>query len=269
MSTITHQADADARSGRVTVRALQAAAELRERGYAVFENACSPADVQRIRGSLATRYAELGSPCTFARPPAEPGPDVEISVVGLVFHQLGKHCGELAACLLSPEVVASVRALLGDDMHLEYTAGIVNNGSRPFFPWHMHVGGVDNEVYRKQQLFPSFTRSERVTMLLYLDDLTRESGELLVFPRRLEEPTRPPFDPAKEDWDGQVELACRSGTVVLLEQNTWHAARPKRSAGLRAFVACYFTASHAPKTSWRDHGWRPFADKSELLRSLI
>lgn len=269
MSTTTQQAVANGGSSRVTARALQAAAELRERGYAVFEDACSPAAVERIRGSLVTRYAELGSPCTFARPPVQPGADVEISVVGLVFHRLGKHCGELAAHLWSPEVVASARALLGDDMHLEYTAGIVNNGSRPFFPWHMHVGGVDNEVYRKQQLFPSFTRSERVTMLLYLDDLTPESGELLVFPRRLEDPTRPPFDPTEEDWEGQVELPCRSGTVVLLEQNTWHAARPKRSPGLRAFVACYFTASHAPPTSWRDHGWRPFAHDSELLQSLL
>ncbi|MCX4243661.1 phytanoyl-CoA dioxygenase family protein [Paraliomyxa miuraensis] len=253
----------------MTARALQAAAELRERGYAVFEGARSPDDVRRIRDSLATRYAALGSPRTFARPPLEPGPDVEISAVGLVFHQLGKHCGEVAACLLDPEVVASARALLGDDMHLEYTAGIVNDGSRPFFRWHMHVGGVDNEVYRKQQLFPSFTRSERVTMLLYLDDLTRESGELLVFPRRVEDPTRPPFDPAKEHWHGQVALACRSGTAVLLEQNTWHAARPKESSGLRMFVACYFTASYAQRTSWRDHSWRPFAHDSALLRSLL
>lgn len=253
----------------MTARALQAAAELRERGYAVFEDACSPADVRRIRDALATRYAELGSPPTFARPPAEPGPDVEVSVVGLIFHQLGKHCGELAPYLLDPEVVATTRALLGDDMHLEYTAAIVNNGSRPFFPWHMHVGGVDNVVYRKQGLFPTFTRSERVTMLLYLDDLTPRSGELLVYPRRLEDPTRPPFDPNDEHWEGQVELACRSGTVVLLEQNTWHAARGKQTPGLRAFVACYFTASYATPTSWRDESWQPFAHQSELLRSLV
>ena len=106
-------------------------------------------------------------------------------------------------------------------------------------------------------------------MIYALDDLTPETGELLVYPRRVEDPTRPPFDPAQEDWDGQVELACRSGTVVLLEQNTWHAARGKRSPGLRAFVACYFTASYAEPTSWRDHSWRPFAHRSELLRSLV
>ncbi|MEM7155589.1 MAG: phytanoyl-CoA dioxygenase family protein [Myxococcota bacterium] len=253
----------------MTTRAQQAAAEIRERGYAVFEDACRPDAVDFIRERITTRYTEIGSPITFARPPLEPAPDVEVSVVGLVFHQLGKHCGELAGHLLDPEVVASARAVLGDDMFLEYTAAIVNHGDRPFFPWHMHVGGVDNLVYRKKGLFPTFTRSERLTMLLYLDDLTPENGELLVYPRRLEDPTRPPFDPNDEHWEGQVELSCRRGTVVLAEQNTWHAARPKRSAGLRSFVACYFTASHAEAPSWRDESWKPYVGDSELLRSLV
>ena len=253
----------------MTTRAQQAADEIRQQGYTVFEDACGPAEVDFIRNRLATRYAELGSPTTFARPPLEPAPDVEISVVGLVFHQLGKHCGDIAPYLLNPEVIAATRAVLGEDMFLEYTAAIVNNGSRPLFPWHMHVGGVDNLVYRKQGLFPTFTRSERITMLLYLDDLTPDAGELLVYPRHLEDPTRPPFDPNDEHWEGQVELACRRGTVVLAEQNMWHAARPKRSEGLRSFVACYFTASYAKETSWRDDSWRPHVGSSDLLRSVV
>jgi hypothetical protein len=248
---------------------VTAVRQITDRGFAVFERAYSSDDVSFFRDALERRYDALGRPTTFARPPLEPAPDVEISVVGLVFHKLGVHCPEFAPRLLKPEIIRVIRGVLGADMHLEYTSAVVCNGDRPFFPWHMHVGGVDNIVYRKDKLFPVFERSERVTALLYLDDLTPEAGTLLAYPRRLAEPTRPPYDPALESWDGQIELACGRGTVVVMEQCTWHAAKPKRSPGLRAFIAFYFTSSRAQKTSWVDDSLRPWARDGSLLASVL
>jgi hypothetical protein len=247
----------------------EAVTQLRERGYAVLENLFPPEEIADFRAILARRYEALGSPRTWARPPLEPEPGIEISVVGLVFHQLARHCPALGARFITPPLVGVARGLLGDDMHLEYTAGIVNHGERPFFPWHAHVGGVDNITYRKQGIFPRFTRSERITMLLYLDDLTDASGSLLVHPRRIEDPTEPPATPTLEEWPGQVELRCRRGTVVLLEQCVWHAARSKSSAGLRSYLACYFTSSRAPKSSWSDDSLRPWAAENPLLASVL
>jgi hypothetical protein len=253
----------------LTTDELPAVNEILERGFTVFERVFSPREVAVLREPIERRYEALGRPATFARPPLEPAPDVEISIVGLVFHKLGAHFPELAVHLLKPEIVRTVRGLLGDDMHLEYTSAVVCNDERPFFPWHMHVGGVDNVVYRKGRLFPDFERSERVTMLLYLDDLTPEAGTLLAYPRGIRDSTLPPHDPKLEHWDGEVELACESGTVVLMEQSTWHAAQPKRSRGLRAFIACYFTSSVATKTSWVDESLRPFAPKGSLLADVL
>ncbi len=243
--------------------------QIRERGFATFENAFSPADVAFFRAEIAKAYAALGSPKTFARPPLEPAAGVEISVVGLVFHRLGLHVPSIAPRVLSPAIVGVARGVLGDDMHLEYTCAVVNADDRPFFPWHAHVGGVDNVVYRKNAIFPRFEQSERLTMLLYLDDLTDETGTLLVHPRRIEDPTTPPFDPKLESWDGQVELRCRSGTVVVMDQCVWHAARAKHSPGLRVYLACYFTSSRAPKTSWTDDSLAPWAAENPLLAAVL
>jgi hypothetical protein len=106
-------------------------------------------------------------------------------------------------------------------------------------------------------------------MLVYLHDLTPESGTLLAYPRRIQDSTLPPYDPTLEHWSGQIELACARGTVVLMDQCTWHAARPKRSKGLRAFLACYFTSRDATKTSWVDDSLRPFAAEGSLLASVL
>jgi Phytanoyl-CoA dioxygenase (PhyH) len=245
------------------------AEEIRDRGFTVFDGAFSADEVAFLRASIERRYDGLGRPETFARPPLEPAPDVEIAVVGLVLYKLGVHCPELAPHLLKPDVVGAARDLLGEDMHLEFTSAVIANGERPFFPWHVHIGGVDNVVFRKEKLFPSFERSERATLLLYLDDLTPEAGTLLVYPRRVSEPTRPPHDPNVPDWPGMVELRCSRGTVVMMEQCTWHAARPKSSAGLRAYIACYFTSSVAKKTSWVDESLRPWAKPGSLLASVL
>jgi hypothetical protein len=242
---------------------------IRDRGFAVFDRVYSLEDVSLFRESIERRYDALGRPATYARPPLEPAADVEISVVGLVLYKLGVHCPELAPHLFKPEILQAIRGVLGEDMHLEFTSAVVCNGDRPFFPWHMHVGGVDNVRYRKQKLFPTYERSERVTTLLYLDDLTPETGTLLVYPRRVGDPTTPPYDPALEDWEGQIELPCSRGTVVVMEQCTWHAARPKRSPGLRAYIACYFTSSAAETTSWVDDSLRPWASEGSLLASVL
>jgi hypothetical protein len=242
---------------------------LRERGYAVLEGLYDAREVETLRTPITQRYREIGAPPTFARPPVEPASRVEVSVVGLVFHELGRHLPELAPRLFHPTVIETARAVLGEDAFLEYAAAVVNRDERPFFPWHAHMGGVDNVVYRKGGVFPRYAEPERITGLIYLDDLTEETGTLLVAPRAMDDPTAPPHDPNQEDWPEQVELACRRGTVVLLDQSTWHAARPMRRKGLRSFIAFYLTSPRAAPTSWVDRSFTPHCADAPLLASLL
>jgi hypothetical protein len=248
---------------------MNASREIEERGFTVFERLLSEERVAALRAPIARRYAELGSPATYARPPLEPAPGVEISPVGMVFHELGKHFPDLGPLLFAPEVLDAARGVLGPDMYLEYTGAVVAHGERPFFAWHAHMGGVDNIRFRKEKIFPSYAHSERVTGLIYLDDIDESAGALRVHPRRVTDPTEPPYDPTELDWEGQVELLCDAGTVVLLEQATWHAAMPKRSDRLRAFIAFYLTSAAAPRPSWIDDSFREVAKDDPTLSALM
>lgn len=237
-------------------------------GYAVLPDLYAADEVAAIRAPIASKYERLGRPRTWARPPRHPELEVEVSVVGLIFHHLGNHFPTLPPLLIRPDVVAAVRSVLGEDMHLEYTSAVVNFGDRPFFKWHMHIGGVDNILYRRRQHFPRFDRVERVATLLYLDDLNDAMGTLRVLPRRVDEPTEPPHDPDVQAWPGAIELACSAGTVVVMDQATWHAAAAKTSSGLRAFIACYWTAASAPDTSYKDASLTAFAGDYPLIDSV-
>lgn len=243
----------------------QAVDQLAEQGYTVFERLYDDAETAFFRDPLVRHYEALGQPVTYANPPVEPDESIEISRVGLVFHKLLQHQPAFAPVLFKPTVLETLRAFLGQQMHLEYTSAVLCHDDRPFFRWHMHVGGIDNIHYRKRQIYPTFERSERVTTLLYLDDLDDASGTLLVRPRRITDPTTPPGDREIVDWPGQVELALPRGSFVVLEQNTWHAARAKRSRGVRGFIACYFASALAPPTS--DHDASALAWNRDFGRS--
>jgi hypothetical protein len=276
-----HDAGADAGTARKRAAgdALAAAAdprpvrELFERGYTVFERAYSTEEVDYFRDHLTRVYDRIGRPKLTANPPYNPEPDVEIGPAGVVFHKLTSHYPEMAARLYKPHIIAVIRALLGDDMHLEIPAGALSDSSRPFFDWHVHIGGVPPDDYArldgKGLYYSTFQKSERVTVLLYLDDLTEDNGRLLVYPRKLTDPTEPPHDVRDQNWPGQVEIGCPRGSMVILEQCTWHAARQKQSPGVRGFIGSYFAAANTKSTPLVDTALRNYGGDDELFRSLL
>lgn len=246
-----------------------AATQLFERGYAVFERAYSPDEVQLLRGLMVDTYERLGRPPLRANPPVRPAEDVEIGPAGVVFHKLTRHHPEVAGRLFKRTIVDTIRCLLGDDMYLELPAGALSDSDRPFFDWHTHIDGVDDAYYKNKRAFPTFARSKRVTHLLYLDDLSVENGQLLVMPRKLTDPTPPPFDTKLERWEGQVAIDCPAGSVVVLEQCTWHAALRKTTPGIRAFVGSYFASGDTAPTPICDPTLREWTGEDELFRSVL
>jgi hypothetical protein len=242
--------------------------DLFERGYTVFEAAYSTAEVAWFRELMLARWREVGSPALRANPPYRPAPDIEIGPAGIIFHKLSTHHPETIPRLYKSQVVAAMRALMGDDMQLELPAGVFSDRSRPFFDWHVHIDGVDDAFYQNRRQFPRFERSLRATHLLYLDGLSDDTGQLLVMPRRLTDPTEPPFDPKLENWEGMRAIECSPGSVVVLEQCTWHAARQMRVDGVRAFVGSYFAAADAPKTPLSDPALAEYAGEHALFASL-
>lgn len=247
----------------------RAARELFEKGYTVFECAYSEEEVAFLREHLVRQWDAVGRPELYANPPYSPAPNVTFGPAGLLFLNLPTQYPELAPRLYKRHIIDTMRTLLGNDMRLEVAVGTLSDRTRPFFDWHVHIGAVDEAYYNHNRPFPTFERSERVTHLLYLDGLSKENGPLLVLPRTITDPTTPPFDTKLTEWPGQVEITCPPGSVVLLEQCTWHAAHRKESAGLRAFVGSYFGASYAPPTPWTDKSLPTWEGEDELFRSIL
>jgi ectoine hydroxylase-related dioxygenase (phytanoyl-CoA dioxygenase family) len=246
--------------------------ELIERGYTVFESIYDPQWVAQIRGEIEGIHAEVGSPRCHAPDNLELRPGVVLCAAGLAIRRLVLMRPRFAASIIKPEVAAAMRGALGQDMVLEVAGCVVSDDSRPFFGWHMHVGGVDDGEYRRRDHWPTVSKMQRVMTLTYLQDLTDDNGPMLILPRKLGDPTAPPQDLDARSWEGQVELRVPAGSLVAVDECTWHAVAPKRGPGLRMFVGVSYAARDAPVGGWADERVGELGaleQSSELLRSLM
>lgn len=246
--------------------------ELLERGYTVFERLYDPDWVTDIRADIEGIHTEVGRPRCHAPGNVELTPDINLCAAGMAVRRLLHQRPRWAADIIRPKLVEALRGAIGDDMILEVAGCVVSDSSRPFFDWHTHVGGIDDGKYKNSGAWPTVTRIQRVMTLTYLQDLDDQNGPMLVYPRCVGEPIAPPQDPEAKTWDGQVELRVPAGSLVALDECTWHAVRPKLDDGLRIFVGLTYAASDAPVGGWADPELPKLAERegtSELLRSLI
>ncbi|MBX3272061.1 MAG: phytanoyl-CoA dioxygenase family protein [Sandaracinaceae bacterium] len=240
-----------------------------ERGYTVLPRTHDDATVAAMRARLTAIHEAHGAPPPYASAARALGENAMLNPTGFVIFELLGIAPELAPRLLSPSLLAVARAVLGEDCSLELTGAVISDAGRPFFSWHNHIGGIDVEAQRASGVFPRFARSERLIAVVYLDDVDADGGPLLALPRRITDPTEPPFDLRAPDWDGQVELTFPRGSTLVFEQCTWHAVRPQRREGLRMFVGSYLTSRAAPPTRARDRSLVGFRGGGPLLRSVL
>lgn len=249
--------------------AEQQARSIRERGYAIFESICPDDEVDFIRRGIESRIEELRPPA-FYSPAGEPlGDTARITPSGLALMSLLSERPELADRVLRAPVVESLRAYFGDEPRLDLSAALISDSSRPFFSWHSHLNGVDTGEYERVDSWPPMESPERVLALLYLDDLNDDTGPLLLQPRALGDPTRPPADLYAPNWPGQLEVRVPRGSVVVLEQCTWHAAQPRSTPGLRMLAASYFRAARVTRPDWADPRLASLAQSHPSMAWLV
>lgn len=229
-----------------------AAQALRQRGYAVFEDVLDREQVATVRAAIERLAADVDPPAYHSARTRVLDDMAMLAAPGLALPRLLTARPDLAPLVLHPPVVATLRRLLGDDLVLELAGAVVSDETRPFFSWHTHIDGVDEGERLQTGVWPTPAKSQRVLTLLYLDDLDDDAGPLYVLPRREGEPTAPPADPSARRWPGQVELRPRAGSLVALEQCTWHAAASRRTRGHRVFVGCYWAAANVRRPDWAD-----------------
>lgn len=245
--------------------------QILERGYCVLESAWTDAEVDELRALILDRFAQQDPmpDKLWSTTDYEISPAVQVVYTGIVFYKLLEERPRIAELLLKPALVDALRGVLGERMTLEIVGGLVTDETRPFFAWHTHIGGYDDGELQSSDSWPKVDSADRITTLLYLDDIDDAGGVLLVYPREVGDPTAPPADPNTEPWPGQVEIRVPRGSVVAMEQCTWHTARPMTRTGLRVFLGCQFRAGHVAKPDWADDGLRASAHRSELLASVL
>jgi len=254
--------------GQAQVQALSR--QLIDDSYAVVPGMYGRAKVGRIRSALAQIYARLDAPPMWSKRPEWIRENIEVSGTGLVLHKLLSFDPCLHRDILDPQIVAIVRRALGEDMHLEFAGAVITDSTRPFFKWHNHVGGIDDERYRRLGLRPRIESIERVAMLVYLDEMGPDSGQLLLHPHRISGDSPPPGDPQAEHWDGELAVVGPAGTVVMIDQTTWHAALPRTvDSDPRYFFGLWFAASSVPKSERVDESLYTVESPNQLLRSLL
>ena len=244
--------------------------QLIDDSYAIIPGMYGRDKVERIRSALARIYARLDAPPMWSKAPVWIGDNLEVSGTGLVIHKLLSFDPDLHPDMLDPQVVELVRRALGEDMHLEFAGAVITDHTRPFFKWHNHVGGIDDERYRRLGLRPPIESLERVAMIVYLDEMGPNTGQLLIHPRRVSGASPPPGDVQTEHWDGELGVVGPPGTVVLIDQTTWHAALPRTvDSDRRYFFGLWFAASCVPKSERVDESLYAIESPDPLLRSLL
>lgn len=246
------------------------AGRLADRSYTVLEGLHEPAKVARLRAAVLDTYARLGRPPLHSKIPEWVSPNVEVSGTGLVLHELLGFAPQLEDALLHPDLVAILRRVLGPDMFLEFVAAVIADHTRPFFEWHNHVGGIDDEKFRREGLRPAIETAQRVAALVYLDPMGPGTGQLLIHPHRVSGRSGPPRDVSSRHWEGQLEVGGPAGTTVMMDQCCWHAVLPRTiDREPRIFVGLWFSSAAAPKAERVDAALQALDPRDPLLASVL
>lgn len=221
--------------------------DLVERGYALVPALISPHEVARTRSALESLLERIAPPALYAaetlpleRP--ELPPQLAVTASGLAIPRVLEALPDVRALVMRGPLLDPARQLLGETFRVELLGAAVSDRTRPFFTWHTHIDGEDEGSRFARGAWPVKPRLERLLALVYLNDLDEDAGPLLVLPRRVGEPTSPPYEITAPSWPGQVTLHPRAGDAVLLDECTWHAARSLRTEGLRMFLGCWMAS---------------------------
>lgn len=225
---------------------------LATQGYSVWTRSLADDGLAALAAAIGRLAAQVKPPVWRAAPPLVLGPHAQVTSAGLVLTGLLELLTAHRAAMLPEQLCRAVQQLLGQDARVEVVGAMVSDHGRPFFGWHTHLDGRDEGERMRTGVWPTPRGLRRVLTLLYLDDVDDDGGPLLVLPRRLDDPTRPPGLLSTPDWPGHVRLHPKAGTLVALDERTWHAVLPMHRAGSRTVLAVYFAARGVPAGDWAD-----------------
>ena len=245
--------------------------ELKAQGFTVFEELFSEEWVEAARRAVQDAHEACGRPACYRAETSKVGEGAYVGPAGFALPHLLPRCPRLARDLVPKPLVEILDALMGP-LRIEVAGAVAVDRTRPLFAWHSHIGGVDDNVFRRAGRWPEITRTRRVMTLTYLQDLDAETGPLQVFPRGPSDACAPPFDLRRDQWPGSVELTPKAGSTVVVDERTWHAIPPMQREGLRIFVGVAYASQSEELGGWSDPDRARIAELAEvppLLARLV
>lgn len=189
-----------------------------EEGYFVRERLVSGDLLESLRNAADELEAEAAK----TQGQGSTGSFSGLFIRGLI----DKHPVFLEALLRFQPTLSVARAVLGPQVQIH--ASVL----RIAYP---EVGDQRVEWHFHQRVVPSpyppfFLRPVVLDNLIYLDDITMDSGPLVVLPRtHLIDEDLPKED--HSDKPGQVVITCPAGTCVTSHSSLWHKAMPTLATG--------------------------------------
>ncbi len=244
---------------------------LRERGWAVIENVYSNEECEQMRALVDDVWRSSGSPVPYDPGEVMLGQGISLSSAGFVCRELLLHAPSVARFLDREAVLDVVDTVLGPESLIESVAGNLNDETRPFCYWHHHAGGIHAGYFRARAQYPEPQGAiTRLVCVVYLDGLSNVNGEMLVWPRKPEDSASPPFDDfGKTSWEGQDVVHCGDGSLVLLDELTWHAVRPQARLGRRRYIGFYALIPGHPTTSFAVPALACSAERSDRWKNKV
>lgn len=141
-----------------------------------------------------------------------------------IFHELIRH----------PPLLSVARAMMGPLVRVRGThARITFAGEEPQdIPWHQHLRVITDPKP------PWFAVPHAMDCLIYLDELTDETGTLAIIPGSHRRDTEPPGQ-HYDSLPDEVQLRVSAGSVVFIHANLWHRALPTLSGKRRMMILSY------------------------------
>jgi hypothetical protein len=158
-----------------------------------------------------------------------------------------------------PPILDRQRAVFGSQLQLlQYD--LLRQGPRTEVPersWH------------RDFTFPG-ERPLSVNTILYLDDITPESGPTFVVPGTHRGEDLPPRDQRFEPLPGEVAVHARAGDAVFINSAIWHSGGCNRGDGLRRGIYLYYGYWWLKRyESNMDLPWQALQNASEQRLQLL
>lgn len=190
--------------------AARDARHVEEHGYAVCRGLLDAAFLTEVRDEFDRLWALHGA-------------------AGRVFHQQLLTSPVFVRLIEHPPLIAIHRALFGEQIQL-LSLDLLRQGPESTsadYGWHRDFNFPGDHILA-------------ANTILYLDDLTLESGPTRVLPGTHRGRQGPPADGCGGPLPGEVTVTAQAGDATIINAAVWHTGGRNRSRGLRRAIYLYY-----------------------------